>query len=53
MLVEYDQNPVAVVYETAGRVDGLLHEGVAVGILFIGAVAYLQIEQLNYIDDYQ
>ena len=52
-LIEHNQTSVAVVDEPTRRVDGLLHEGVAVGILFIGAVANLQDEQLNYIDDYQ
>ena len=52
-LIEHNQTSVAVVDKTTGRVDGFLHEGVAVGVLFIGAVAYLQIEQLYYVDNHQ
>ena len=43
-LVEHHQTPVAVVDVSSRGIYGFFHKSIAVGILLVGAVAYLEIE---------
>ena len=52
-LIEHEQTSVAVIYQSAGRVDDTPQECVAYGILLVAVVGNLEIEEPYYVYRYE